>query len=59
MLVDEGDEGVILPYHILVRASALQNNQGGTNDDMLAIHGDLNSVESVTLAGESLKRPRY
>ena len=27
---------------------------GGTSDDRLAIHGDLNSVESVTLAVESL-----
>ena len=41
-----------LPYHIFVKS--LQNNQVGTNDDRLAIHGDLNSVESVTLAEESI-----
>ena len=46
-----------LPYHIFVKS--LQNNQVGANDDRLAIHADLNSVESVTLAGESLKLPRY
>ena len=44
---------------LLIRASALQNNQGGTNDDRLAIQGDLNIVESVTLARESLKHPIY
>ena len=41
-----------LHYHIFVES--LQNDQVGTNDDRLAIHGDLNIVESVTLTGESL-----
>ena len=36
-----------LPYHV----KSLQKDQVGTIDDRLAIHGDLNSVESVTLVG--------